>query len=66
MIGQRNHLSNLKTVAVLLLLHTAFISCAPLNESAECVLDEDILVQLGFRYLRDTTLRVYPKLINEV
>ena len=63
MTGQQNYLSNL---VVLLLLHTPFISCIPVPASAECVLDEGKLVDLGFEYLRDVTDIVYPELKNEV
>ena len=63
MTGRWNYLSNL---VVLLLLYTAFISCAPVPESAECVLDKGKLVDLGFEYLRDATNNVYPELKNEV
>ena len=66
MVGQWNHLCNLKTVAVLLLLHTAFISCVPLPESAECMLDKGILMDLGSDYLREAINDAYPKINNEV
>ena len=62
MTGRQNYLSNL----VVLLLHTTFISCVPVPESAECVLDEEKLVDLGFEYLRDATNNIYPDLKNEV
>ena len=66
MTGQLSFLSNLKTVAVLLLLYTAFISCAPVPDSAECVLDKGKDVDLGFEYLRDAANDVYPESSNEV
>jgi hypothetical protein len=66
MVGQWNHLCNLKPAAVLLLFHTAFISCVPLPESAECTLDKEILMDLGSDYLREAINDAYPKIDNEV
>ena len=67
MTGKWNYFSNLKAVAVLLLLYTTFISCAPVTEScAECVLEKETLVDLGFEYLRHTTKDLYPKSNDEV
>ena len=66
MTGQWKYFSNLKTVAVLLLLYTAFISCFPVPDNAECVLEKGKPVDLGFEYLRDAANDVYPDSSNEV